>query len=1522
MKESGYKLLVVGIALFFMGLSMPLKAQEVEDCVIEKIYTQTDRPFYFPGETIWFKSYVVGMDNTISTLSDIMYAELISPQGSTVKTIKLSIHQGYAYGDFTIDKDWVGGIYSIRTFTNWMHNYEKEAVFTKKITVQKIVKPNVLLSLEFEKEGYGKSSWVTANFDIKDLKNNPISNTDVTYKVSVKGNVIQSKNILTNIEGKANIRFQLPDNLASRDVVLIVQIPHKGTTESISKSVPVVLNTIDLQFFPESGKLLEGIKSQVAFKAIDEFGKPVAVEGNIINNSGTVVTSFASFHDGMGSFYLTPVTNQKYYAEIKAPFTSEERISFPKIYKDGVNFAVSSDSLVTKLHVHSTLTKPLYLEVSNACKILLKQTIKSGQDIIDIDTQKFPIGITTFSITDKNQNPLAERLVFINAHKQLTIDVQLDKEIYQTREKVKVAIFTKDKDNCPVPSNLSIAIADNKLLSFANDKQDHILSYLLLSSELKGSIYKPSFYFNPKEKKSYQAIDYVMLTHGWRNYMLKPIPIEEAQYKPEQLATQSGKVVDRKGNPVAATLLLFDEQGNKVLVFKSDSNGDFSFKFDKSHRLTLIAYAEDGRKLEIVEHTKTNGFFNTIAVETTKEASIEGKYLPSKFNNPVKQSVKKEATASVALSADSSNLEEIMVLGYGTSKKKLVSTSIVKIETHEIESNESIAQLLQGQIAGVTIVNGNRIHGSGASISIRGANSISGNNQPLTVIDGVPYATNVLSKLNGNEVSSVTVLKNAAATSLYGSAAANGVIMVTTKNQNFNNNRGKKKLNNAKYNNYTIRTFYNYGPSGLYRAKQFYAPVYQGEKLSTERNDFRQTIYWNPVVQTDENGKAEIEFYNSDAITSFQIIAEGLGYNGLVGRQKKVYATKKLLNVDFKAPNYMVLNDTITLPVTITNETTQKIATKLTVELPEHLKLLEPFTENITIEANSSVVQQVKVIPIKKAEKVHIALALESDEFSDTIKREATILSPYFPTRVSVSGVKSQSFQFSIDNMVKGSLKANFALYTDIIGDVMDGIEGIIREPYGCFEQVSSSTYPNILVLKYLKETNKSNPEIEKKALDFIKKGYKKLAAYETAQDGFEWYGDTPPHEALTAYGLMEFTEMKEVYEGVSEPMLQRTIKYLLSRKNGKGGFKQNRGKYGFSAAPENVNNAYIVYAISESGVEVDIEEEYNHTYNEALKSNDTYRMALMACASFNMGRLENAALLLTNIKKNIENYGFSDLPVDNTITRSYGNAKNIETAAFSLLALMKKQNYDTFLVTQGIDYLVSMRKHNRFGSTQSTSMALKALVVYTRSQKTKMITKNDFVTLTLNGKVLNKQLNSSKNGKIVIDNIASYIIEGNQNLQVQFSNPEITFPYSLNITYDSFLPNSAKDASLALKTTIADKDYKVGDNVSMTIDVINKKNEHLGMVTSIIGVPSGTTPQPWQLKELVEQNKVAYYEIFDNYLVFYWRSFKALETNTIRLDLKADIAGSYQSPASTAYLYYGDEFKTWISGNKLEIKN
>jgi uncharacterized protein YfaS (alpha-2-macroglobulin family) len=174
----------------------------------------------------------------------------------------------------------------------------------------------------------------------------------------------------------------------------------------------------------------------------------------------------------------------------------------------------------------------------------------------------------------------------------------------------------------------------------------------------------------------------------------------------------------------------------------------------------------------------------------------------------------------------------------------------------------------------------------------------------------------------------------------------------------------------------------------------------------------------------------------------------------------------------------------------------------------------------------------------------------------------------------------------------------------------------MLREPYGCFEQTSSCTYPNIYVLKYLKESGRSNPEIEKQALRYIQRGYQRLMGFETRQNGFEWFGNTPPHEALTAYGLLEFTDMKEFIK-VDEQMMKRTKEFLMDRRDGKGSFKMSTGGYDrFASVPNKIANIYIVYALTQAGIGNEIQLEYQTAVKKALESNDGYQMAMMALAA------------------------------------------------------------------------------------------------------------------------------------------------------------------------------------------------------------------------------------------------------------------------------------------------------------------
>ena len=668
---------------------------------------------------------------------------------------------------------------------------------------------------------------------------------------------------------------------------------------------------------------------------------------------------------------------------------------------------------------------------------------------------------------------------------------------------------------------------------------------------------------------------------------------------------------------------------------------------------------------------------------------------------------------------------------------------------------------------------------------------------------------------------------------------------------------------------------------------------------------------------TDKKGKASIIFWNNDALTTFRIIAEGMSINNQLGRTEQTYFTKLPFEFTAKMPAHFTVNDEVKIPMYMTNNTGEAIKGKIQVDDAGVFRFDNSSLEVEVAPQTTRMAYFTGVVmrTLKAKEADELKINFVNKQYPESIANRLEVFSTGFPIEQAFAGNKqTNDYKVTIPEVAGGSLKAELTAYPNVMGDLMEGIQGIIRRPYGCFEQVSSSTYPNILALQFLEQTGKTLPKVRDRALSYIADGYKKLAAYETRKKGFEWYGKTPPHEGLTAYGLMEFLEMQKVYGGVSNKMIERTKGWLLSRRDGKGNFKQNRGRYGFAAASRTVNNAYVVYALAFAGVKDDIAKEYKKAYKEATKSKDAYRMALLALAATHLNKPNDAKKLRSLLKNQLQKNEPGKLQAEQTIVRSGGVSRQIEASALMVLAELKQDKPDLVVVQKLINFMLSKRSRGYFGSTQGTILALKALTSYAGYQQ----------SLSNEGKLMvyrNQQLIGSvaysrtKMGKVSITGLEKYLQKGSQNISVRFAAEKQIIPFALSVSYNTLVPNSSPDCSLDLTTALAKDQVNVSETVRLTTTIKNKKAEGQPSPMALVGIPSGLSPQPWQLKELQEKGTIAYYELSKGYVVFYFRGIEANATRTIHLDLKADVPGVYHAPASNAYLYYTSEHKDWEAG-------
>lgn len=1419
----------------------------------DRLYLQFDKPMYEPGDNIWFSAFIRDAATMkASGKSDIVHVEFLNPKGTIEKSINIIAKNGVAAGDFQLDQEALGGIYKVRAYTNWMKNEGENNAFEKPLQVQDIVLPNLKMKLDFEKKAVGAGDEVVAKLELNTNENTPLSNYKISFVANLEGAQYLAKQGTTDADGLTYIKFNLPKELKTNDGLLNVMIDYNGSTESISRSIPIVLNKIKLQLFPEGGDLVSGLQSKVAFRALNEFDKPADIEGVVLTEKGAQVAAFSSFHQGMGAFNFTPQNGEKYQVKITRPENITETYTMPEALSRGYSMNVDNSSKgEMALTVSTTETEELSLVAQVRNKIYYSTTVdaKKGKNKVVFPTGNFPVGVTQITLFDSKGIARAERLAFVNKDKQLSISVQTEKEKYLPREKVKMTISVKDDRGIPMPASLSMAVVNDQFLSFADDKTGNILSELLLQQDIREKVEEPAFYFDKKQPKADAALDYLLMTAGWRHFKWEKVIDEDMPqlvYAGER-AIVAGTVLDASTGKAIPNAKIKIFNG---VEYQSNENGKFIFnKLDLTTPVNLT-YRADGYgtqtqyvqnyNQELLVYMYDNNYYNRYygapARSSQNELMVEDAAVPDE--------------ASFAAGAAEEKFEKRKEDAPKASSKKQKAGALSPApRLKDIAKNEE-------QKKQVAVIE----------------EETEGSKVKAEAFDR-RFARDEEMELDKND---------------------DGLFLA-----------GKQQQ--------LVQVYY--------RAKEFAAPVYDKQENVETRTDFRNTIYWNPNIEIDKTGKKTVEFYTSDDITSFRTTLEGLASDGTIGRAESTIFTQLPFAMTTKIPVEVATEDNVSVPLTLKNNTDKPLGGVLTITSPEGLQAITtvPGVQTIMPGVAKTIYLDYKVLD--KIGYGDFTIAFKACGLSDAFTQKIKIAPKGFPVQASFSGQEvEKEYTFDMAHVVNGSVQAAFTAYPNVVSDLMKGVEGILQEPYGCFEQTSCTAYPNAMVLDYLKTTDSKDNKTLSRATDLLNRGYKRLVTFETKERGYEWFGANPAHEGLTAYGIMEFVDMKNAGADIDQSMLDRTAEWLLKRKDGKGGFLREKHAYhDFGSISDDVLNAYIVYALAEAGYS-DIKKEFEASFKKAVATKDPYLLAMMANAAYSLKENTKADEALGALLKAQANNG-SFTGTTHSITYSQGNSLTIETTSLSIIALLKSGK-NGGAMNNAVQYLVSTRSGSGvFSSTQGTILALKALTEYAKfSKKT---TEDGTIIVYVDGnKVGEKSYKAGEKGAIVIEGIEEYIkAEGKHSIKVKYVGVKNPLPYSVAVNWSTTLPDSDKECNIDLSTKMASKTAKVGETVRLTSVITNKKDAEVPSTMAIIGIPAGFTVQPWQLKELQEKHIVDYYEIKGNNIAVYYRGMGPKAVKEINLDLKAEIPGVYDAPASSAYLYYTNEFKTWSETDRVTIK-
>ena len=509
----------------------------------EQVYLQTNKEIYETGEDLWFKAYLLDRSSLApSLLSQTLYVQVISQlTGQSVWNEKYEIQDGFADGHVYLGESLAEGDYFLAAYTGQsFYNDSLELNAICRIKVRKDMKPRIAVTTGFNRLYYNANDTISLKLSILSEHGDPAYMAEIESRWLQGEKVIRQENTLANQKGESTLTFASKGPKKG----LKVDVKIKYNLKELNLSIPIPYKKrgpIQFDLFPEGGSLVEGLASNMAFKAVNQDGTPLDVEGTLYDDEKPL-QAFKSAHDGMGVMKVVPAPGKKYLIRLSKP-KCDSAFTLPPVQPSGVvmqlstrdeknmTFIVSksADLENTKVYLRGQVRGIVYCIALG----MLNQELK-----IKIPLSEFPCqGIVQFTLFDHNLTPLAERLVYVNPEKKLHIETKMSKERYETREKASLKISVNDENGKAVVADLGVSVFDKLYKNPQNT--GNILTSCLLNSELKGRLYDPAYYFDGKNEDRNDALDLLLLTQGWRNFVWSEDNLKVGSHKKPLIADET-----------------------------------------------------------------------------------------------------------------------------------------------------------------------------------------------------------------------------------------------------------------------------------------------------------------------------------------------------------------------------------------------------------------------------------------------------------------------------------------------------------------------------------------------------------------------------------------------------------------------------------------------------------------------------------------------------------------------------------------------------------------------------------------------------------------------------------------------------------------------------------------------------------------------------------------------------------------------------------------------------------------------
>ncbi len=1523
-----------------LGRDHLVKNIEVENPA--RVFLSSDKPLYQPGQTIHLRTMLVNPRTEKPLTNETMTFEISDPNGNKVfKETRLPSTFGIAAADFVLASELNPGRYQIRAAAG-------PATAERAVEVKHYVLPKFKIRVSTDKPYYLPGQIVTGTVEGNYFFGKPVAEADVNLTAATvedKPVAIAGLKGTTDSNGKYAFRFVLPDffaGLPEKNAQAFLDLTATLTdtarhSEKSTLSLTVAQSELEIAAIPEAGTFVPGVENVLYVLTSYPDGRPAACK--VLLNG----TAYATDAAGVCEIKLTPsdTTPPVELTALDSVGRKAKLVFHPDKTLPAAPLLVRADKAVYQAGQAAKITV-LSSEGDNTVFI---DAIKDGQTVftksaslknhaaecaIDLPASLVgPLQINAYVIAANGEDRGSSRVLFINPASGLNISAKLSKPIYRPGELATVDLSVTDSRGQPAPAALGIAAVDESVFALHENRPGLLQQFLDAESDLLKPRYQIKFFDTPDQillgtqqrlASAYLAsLEQRSAPSGIEAMIHSGDP--SAQSLVDQLRRFKGtkEYESLRNDPQFAEAFRFAEGGGGLYTMR-EATGPVKLQATEAHRRAYFnALGKYGRNAFLAA-VFLAPLILLICLSRRKSAVISANASPGALRG-AEISVRvynKLGAATIfpliwypgglALFAGRNDHAAWFLFGVEV-VAILLLLCVGFFETRPTAVKDLGRDTTSARIGLIAFFT--QFAFSRASFAMIALNPPSSEDMLIMLLLGSVLAPLTVLASYGillkNQMDSQNITTRTPQVSFAFWASVIVMILVLSSMLLPSLARAKQKAQRISL----INTLRQIETEKQIMDSDNAGPENAAQSSPRIRRDFPETLFWRPELITDDHGKASLEIPLADSITTWRTAIDGISSTGKMGGAELPIPVFQDFFIDLDLPVSMSLGDEVSVPISCYNYLNEAQDVHLTLASADWFE--SPLRTAAIHLAPNEVKSATLPIKVVRVGNRSLRISAQGTKMSDAVEREIRVLPVGEKTERTQNEILQSDFTDTMtipEGSVPDSQKLIAKFYPSRFSEIVEGLDSIFEAPHGCFEQTSSTTYPNVLVLDYLKRMGRLTPEIEIRARKFINTGYQRLLTFEVPGGGFEWFGHTPANVGLTAYGILEFTDMNHI-QPVDQAMVSRTLEWLRAQQSADGSWKQADGYDDWSQRKP--LTAYVAWSLAEAG-------DHSPTLQKALdylrthpdEISTTYAKALAANALLGNNRSDAFGRQLAT---QLHDTAFNDCKqmvhwksTGQSLTHSIGMGMETETTALAAMALMKAGMWPQ-TVKQALNWISKAKDANgTFGSTQATILAIRALLTGSTTSLGQDF--ESVISVKVNGQSVETFHVTKDNSDVMKQVDLTKFLRLGENKISFHQEPAGELPFQFAGSYWKPSVPTISAAKTNADPLQIDVQYdrtalSINDQLKCSVTVKNNTSQRINMAIVDLGIPPGFEVDETSFERMREKDQIAKFELTGAQVILYLRDLSESSPFKFDYSLRAKYPLRVQTPPSAVYEYY-----------------